>query len=96
MAWRCVQQPGIAIDIAIVGIKSEATTEIMLSDRRFRRQQPDRLASARGSSPSPPNAAMARSLHADACRDHTLVAWVVMWDLPAYPARTVRRDDDQC
>jgi len=31
------------------------------------------------------DAAMARSLHADACRDHALVAWVVMFDLPAYP-----------
>jgi hypothetical protein len=33
------------------------------------------------------DAAMARSLHADACRDHALVAWVVLWDLPAYPER---------
>jgi len=31
------------------------------------------------------DATMARSLHADACRDHALVAWVVLWDLPAYP-----------
>jgi hypothetical protein len=31
--------------------------------------------------------AMARALHADACRTHTIVAWVVMWDLPAYPNR---------
>jgi hypothetical protein len=30
---------------------------------------------------------MARSLHADACRGHALVAWVVLWDLPAYPER---------
>src|SRR6185312_7324064 len=28
-----------------------------------------------------------RSLHADACRDHAAVAWVVLWDLPAYPER---------
>ena len=33
------------------------------------------------------DAAMARSLHTDACRDHALVAWVVLWDLPAYPER---------
>jgi hypothetical protein len=31
--------------------------------------------------------AMARALHADACRTHTIVAWVVVWDLPAYPNR---------
>jgi hypothetical protein len=31
------------------------------------------------------NAAMARALHADACRDHAAIAWVVLWDLPAYP-----------
>jgi hypothetical protein len=30
---------------------------------------------------------MARALHADACRAHAIVAWVVMWDLPAYPER---------
>jgi hypothetical protein len=34
---------------------------------------------------------MARSLHADACRNHALVAWVVMWDLPAYPERYAAR-----
>lgn len=34
---------------------------------------------------------MARSLHADACRDHALVAWVVLWDLPAYPERFAAR-----
>jgi hypothetical protein len=28
---------------------------------------------------------MTRSLHADACRQHSLVAWIVLWDLPAYP-----------
>jgi hypothetical protein len=33
------------------------------------------------------DAAMARALHADACRDHALVAWIVLWDLPAYPER---------
>src|SRR5689334_14326945 len=37
------------------------------------------------------DAAMARSLHADACRDHALVAWVVLWDLPAYPERFAAR-----
>ena len=26
------------------------------------------------------DAAMARALHADACREHALVAWVVLWD----------------
>jgi hypothetical protein len=30
------------------------------------------------------DATMARALYADACRDHALVAWVVLWDLPAY------------
>src|SRR6476469_4614309 len=34
---------------------------------------------------------MARALHADACRDHALVAWVVLWDLPAYPERFAAR-----
>jgi hypothetical protein len=33
------------------------------------------------------DAAMARALHADACRGHACVAWVVLWDLPAYPER---------
>ena len=37
------------------------------------------------------DAAMARSLQADACRDHALVAWVVLWDLPAYPERYAAR-----
>ena len=37
------------------------------------------------------NAAMARALHADACREHALVAWVVLWDLPAYPERFAAR-----
>jgi len=34
---------------------------------------------------------MARSLHADACRNHAAVAWVVLWDLPAYPERYAAR-----
>jgi hypothetical protein len=37
------------------------------------------------------DAAMARALHPDACRDHTLVAWVVLWDLPAHPNRYAAR-----
>jgi hypothetical protein len=37
------------------------------------------------------DAAMARSLHADACRNHALVAWIVLWDLPAYPERFAAR-----
>jgi hypothetical protein len=37
------------------------------------------------------NAAMARALHADACRGHAAVAWVVLWDLPAYPKRYATR-----
>ena len=37
------------------------------------------------------DAAMACSLHADACRDHALVAWIVLWDLPAYPERFAAR-----
>jgi len=37
------------------------------------------------------NAAMARALHADACRNYALVAWVVLWDLPAYPERFAAR-----
>ena len=35
--------------------------------------------------------AMARALHADACRDHALVAWVVMWAAPGYPDRFIAR-----
>ena len=31
--------------------------------------------------------AMAHSLHVDACRNHAAIAWVVLWDLPAYPER---------
>jgi hypothetical protein len=34
---------------------------------------------------------MVRALHADACRDHAIVAWVVLWDLPAYPERYAAR-----
>jgi hypothetical protein len=37
------------------------------------------------------NAAMALALHADACPDHAIVAWVVLWDLPAYPERFATR-----
>ena len=37
------------------------------------------------------DAAMARALHADACRTHAAVAWVVLWDLPAYPERYAAR-----
>ena len=37
------------------------------------------------------NAAMARALHADACRTHAAVARVVLWDLPAYPERYAAR-----
>src|SRR3954447_13207548 len=34
---------------------------------------------------------MARALHAVACRTHAIVAWVVMWDLPAHPNRYAAR-----
>ena len=37
------------------------------------------------------DAAMARGLHADACRSHALVGWVVMQDPPEYPNKTVAR-----
>ena len=37
------------------------------------------------------DATMARALHTDACRDHALVAWVVLFDLPAYPERYAAR-----
>ena len=33
------------------------------------------------------DAAMALALHADACRDHALVAWVVLWNLPGLPGK---------
>ncbi len=32
-------------------------------------------------------ATMARALQADATRDHAIVAWAVLWDLPAYLER---------
>jgi hypothetical protein len=35
--------------------------------------------------------ALARALHADACRDHAAVARTVFWDLPAYPERYAAR-----
>src|SRR3954453_15540072 len=34
---------------------------------------------------------MVRALHADACRTHAIVAWVVLWDLPAHPNRCAAR-----
>ena len=37
------------------------------------------------------DAAMARALHADACRDQAVAAWVVMWDAPGYPERYAAR-----
>ena len=37
------------------------------------------------------DAAMARSLHADASRAHPLVGWIVMRDPPDYPDRFVAR-----
>jgi hypothetical protein len=37
------------------------------------------------------DATMAHALHVDACRDHALVAWVVLFDLPAYPERYAAR-----
>ena len=37
------------------------------------------------------DAAMVRGLHADACRSHALVGWVVMQDPPEYPDRVVAR-----
>ena len=37
------------------------------------------------------DAAMARGLHADACRSHALVGWVVMCDPPEHPDRVVAR-----
>src|SRR6476469_7439563 len=40
------------------------------------------------------HAAMARALHADACRDHALVAWVVLWDLPPGLVRSERMPAD--
>ena len=37
------------------------------------------------------DAAMARGLHADACRTHPLVGWVVTLDPPEHPNRVVAR-----
>jgi hypothetical protein len=37
------------------------------------------------------DAAMACSLHADACRSHALVGWIVMQDPPDYPGKFVAR-----
>ncbi|MBV8612668.1 MAG: hypothetical protein JOY66_02705 [Acetobacteraceae bacterium] len=37
------------------------------------------------------DAAMACALHADACRTHPLVGWVVMRDPPEHPDRFVAR-----
>ena len=37
------------------------------------------------------DAALARGLHADACRAHALVGWVVMRDPPAYPDKVIAR-----
>jgi hypothetical protein len=37
------------------------------------------------------DAVMAHALHADVCRDHALVAWVVMWDAPGYPDQVIAR-----
>ena len=37
------------------------------------------------------DAAGARALHADACRDSPLVAWVIWYDHPAYPERYTAR-----
>jgi hypothetical protein len=37
------------------------------------------------------DATMARGLTADACRDHPLLAWVVLHDPPEYPDKFVAR-----
>jgi hypothetical protein len=37
------------------------------------------------------DAAMASSLHTDACRVHPMVAWIVMRDPPDYPDKFVAR-----
>jgi hypothetical protein len=37
------------------------------------------------------DAVMARGLHADACRAHALVGWVVMQDSPEYPDKIIAR-----
>ena len=37
------------------------------------------------------DAVMARGLHADACRVHALVGWVVLQDTPEYPDKFIAR-----
>ncbi|MBV9117642.1 MAG: hypothetical protein JOY63_09800 [Acetobacteraceae bacterium] len=37
------------------------------------------------------DAAMARALHADACRTHPLVGWIVVRDPPEYPDKVTAR-----
>jgi len=37
------------------------------------------------------DAAMAVGLHADACRAHVLVGWIVMQDRPEYPDKVIAR-----
>src|SRR4051812_5771619 len=37
------------------------------------------------------DAAMARSLHVDACRAHPMVGWVIVTDPPHYPGKFVAR-----
>ncbi len=37
------------------------------------------------------DAAMARSLHVDACRAHPMVGWVIVTDPPHYPCKFVAR-----
>jgi hypothetical protein len=39
------------------------------------------------------DAAMAHTLHAGACRNHAAVAWVVLWDLPAYPSQVAAQQN---
>jgi len=39
----------------------------------------------------PTDQSIVHALHADACRDHAPVAWIVLWDLPAYPERYTAR-----
>ena len=35
--------------------------------------------------------AVARKVHADACRRHKLVGWLVMKDMPDYPGKLIAR-----
>jgi hypothetical protein len=37
------------------------------------------------------DAAMATGLHADACRAHALVGWIIMRDPPEYPDKVITR-----